>query len=137
MLNLIDSNKSLPHDSWVEFFERFSGDLHDQYISIKNISLDCGDKSLINYSPLMAITYVQDQVGDRLLIVVRQADLIYTHTIYSPTKVSIKKRSKGEIMAVWISDAAGTKTSIRLQASDRAFHTINHCVTDSIDSDQL
>lgn len=127
MLNPICSNKLLPHDHWIDFFDRFSGDRHQQHISIKNISLEFGDKSLINYSPSIAITYVQDPKGDRLLITVNQSDLLYTHTIYSPTEVSIKHRPNSEIMAVWIRDAAGTKTSIRLQASDLPFPAaINH-----------
>ena len=137
MLNPICSNKLLPHDHWIDFFDLFSGDCYQQHISIKNISLEFGDKSLINYSPLIAISYVQDPKGDwakptlgeRLIITVNQSDLLYTHTIYSPTEVSIKQRSNGEIMAVWIRDAAGTKTSIRLKSSDLSFYPpINHRV---------
>ena len=138
MLNTIGSNKPLPYKQWIEFFDRFSGDRHAQYISIKSISLECGDRALIGYSPLMAMTYVQDRSGDRLVITVTKEQLIFNHTIYSPTEVSIKQRSNGDIMAVWITDAAGTKTSIRLQTSDLSCHAVsNHRVIELVESEQL
>lgn len=121
MLNTIGSNKPLPYEHWIEFFDRFSGDRHQQYVSIKNISLEFGDKALIGYSSLMAMSYVRDPQGDRLVITVTKEQLVFTHTIYSPTEVSIKQRPNGDIIAVWIRDAAGTKTSIRLQTSDLSF----------------
>ena len=41
----------------------------------------------------------------------------YAHTIDSPTEVLTGQSESGRMLAVWISDAAGTKTLVKLQDS--------------------
>jgi len=41
----------------------------------------------------------------------------YAHSIDSPTEISTGEKLSGEIRVIWISDATGRKTLIKLQAS--------------------
>jgi hypothetical protein len=43
--------------------------------------------------------------------------MTYGHTIDSPTEVLTGQNSNGVMIAIWITDAAGRKTLIKLQAS--------------------
>ena len=51
------------------------------------------------------------------MIEVGQDEVTYAHTINAPTEVLTGQSSSGQIVVLWISDAAGTKTLIKLQAS--------------------
>ena len=51
------------------------------------------------------------------MIEVGKDEVTYAHTIDAPTEVSTGQSSSGQMIALWISDAAGTKTLIKLQAS--------------------
>nr|WP_258169832.1 DUF5335 family protein [Nostoc sp. 'Peltigera membranacea cyanobiont' N6] len=55
--------------------------------------------------------------GDDLVIEVGKHEVTYAHTIDSPTEVLTGQDSNGVMIAVRISDAAGTKTLIQLQSS--------------------
>jgi uncharacterized protein YpmB len=52
-----------------------------------------------------------------LVIEVGQDEVTYAHTVDSPTEVLTGQDSNGLMLAVWISDAAGTKTLVKLQAN--------------------
>jgi uncharacterized protein YpmB len=64
----------------------------------------------------MAIVYDRPGKGDDLVIEVGQDKVTYAHTVESPTEVLTGQDSNGLMLAVWISDAAGTKTLVKLQA---------------------
>ncbi len=117
MTNKIDINKSVPRERWGEFFDQFSDGNRGRHISIEIISSELGDEELIQNAPLMAMVYDRPGKGDDLVIEVGQDEVTYAHTIDSPTEVLTGQDSNGVMIAVWISDAAGTKTLIKLQAS--------------------
>ena len=76
-----------------------------------------GDAELIQNAPLHAIIYDGPGKGDNLVIEVGKDQVIYAHTVDSPTEVLTGQNSNGVMIAVRISDAAGTQTLIQLQAS--------------------
>jgi Family of unknown function (DUF5335) len=115
MANKIDINKSVPQEQWGEFFDQFSDGNRGRRISIRSIDSEFGDGELIHEAPLMAIIYDRPGKGDDLVIEVGQNEVIYAHTVDSPTEVLTGQDSNGVMLAVWISDAAGTKTLIELQ----------------------
>ncbi len=117
MVSKIELTKSLPRERWGEFFDQFSDGNRGRHISIESISLELGDEELIQNAPLMAIVYDRPGKGDDLVIEVGKDEVTYAHTIDKPTEVSTGQSSNGQMIALWISDAAGTKTLIKLQGS--------------------
>ncbi len=117
MVSKIDINKSVPCERWGEFFDQFSSGNRGRHISIEIIDSELGDAELIQDAPLMAMVYDRPGKGDDLVIEVGQHEVTYAHTIDSPTEVLTGQNSEGVMIAVRISDAAGTKTLIQLQAS--------------------
>ena len=116
MLSKIDTNKSVPREQWGEFFDQFSNDNRGRRISIEIINSELGDEELIRNAPLMSMIYDRPVKGDNLSIEVGKDELTYGHTIDAPTDVLTGQNSTGMMIAVEISDAAGTKTLIQLQA---------------------
>ena len=116
MINKIDLTKSVSQDRWGEFFDQFSDGNRGRHISIASISSELGNEELIKDAPLMAIIYDRPGKGNDLVIEVGQSQVTYAHTIDAPTEISTGQNSIGEVIAVSISDAAGTKTLIQLQA---------------------
>lgn len=112
----IEINKSIPSDRWGEFFDQFSDGNRGRLISIEIIDSELGDEGLIKNAPLLAIVYDCPSKGDDLVIEVGQKEVSYAHTVDSPTEVSTGQNSIGQILAIWVADASGTKTLIQLQA---------------------
>ena len=117
MVSKIDINKSVPSERWGEFFDQFSSGNRGRHISIEIIDSELGDEELIQDAPLMAMVYDRPGKGDDLVIEVGRNEVSYAHTIDSPTEVLTGQNSNGVMIAVRISDAAGTKTLIQLQAN--------------------
>jgi len=117
MTNKIEINKSVPRERWGEFFDQFTDGNRGRHISIEIIGSEVGDAELIKNAPLHAMVYDRPGKGDDLVIEVGQDEVTYAHTIDSPTEVLTGQNSNGVMIAVQISDAAGTQTLIELQAS--------------------
>jgi hypothetical protein len=117
MVSKIDINKSVPRERWGEFFDLFSSGNRGRHISIEIIDSELGDAELIQDAPLMAMVYDRPGKGDDLVIEVGRDEVTYAHTVDSPTEVLTGQNSNGVMIAVRISDAAGRKTLIQLQAS--------------------
>jgi Family of unknown function (DUF5335) len=117
MATKIDLTKSLPREQWGEFFDEFSEGNRGRHISIESLGSELGDEELIQNAPLMAIVYDRPGKGNDLVIETGKDEVTYAHTIDSPTEVLVGQNSDGEGVALSISDAAGTKTLIMLQAS--------------------
>ena len=117
MVSKIESNKSVPRDRWGEFFDQFSDGNRGRHIAIEIIDPELGDEELIQNAPLMAMVYDRPGKGNDLVIEVGKDQVTYAHTIDEPTEVLTGQSSSGQIIALWISDAGGTKTLVKLQAS--------------------
>jgi hypothetical protein len=125
MVSKIDISKSVPRERWGEFFDQFSNGNRGRRISIESISSELGDEELIQNAPLIAMVYVggasqnenRPGKGDDLTIEVGKDETTYGHIIYSLTEVLTGQNSIGQIIAIWLGDAAETKTLIKLQAS--------------------
>ncbi len=87
-----------------------------RHISIEMLGGELGDAELIHNAPLMAMIYDRLGKGDDLVIEVGRDEVTYAHTVDSPTEVLTGQDSNGLMLAVWISDAAGTKTLVKLKA---------------------
>jgi hypothetical protein len=117
MSSKIELTKSVPQERWGEFFDQFSDGNRGRHISIEVITPKIGDEELIQNAPLMAMIYDRQGKGDDLVIEVGKEEVTYAHTIDSPTEVLTGQRESGRMLAVYISDAAGTKTLVKLQAT--------------------
>jgi Family of unknown function (DUF5335) len=117
MLTKIELTKSVPQERWGEFFDMFTNANRGRRIAIESIDPEFGDLELIKDAPLLSMVYDRPGKGDDLMIEVGVDEVFYTHTIDSPTEVLTAQNAIGEMVAVWISDAAGIKTIIQLQAS--------------------
>jgi Family of unknown function (DUF5335) len=116
MTSKIDLSKSIPRDCWGEFFDQFSNGNRGRRISIEIIGSEFGNSELIQNTPLMAIVYDRPEKGDDLVIETGKDEVIYAHTVNSPTEVFTGQDSEGVIMAIQIADMAETKTLIKLQS---------------------
>lgn len=117
MSNKIDLSKTVPHERWGEFFDQFSDGNRGRRIAIESISAELGDETLIQNAPFMAMVYDRPGKGNDLVIEVGQKEVTYAHTIDAPTEVFTGQNEVGQIVALWITDAAGTKTLIKLEPS--------------------
>ena len=115
MSQRIDISKSVPQDQWGEFFDQFSDGNQGRPIAIELISPELGDAELIQNAPLMAIVYDRPGKGNDLVIEVGKTEVTYAHTIDAPTEVLTGQSESGQMIAVSISDATGTKTLIKFQ----------------------
>ncbi len=113
-MNEINTNKSLPRERWGEFFDQFSDGNRGRHISIEIIASELGDQELVKNAPLMAMIYDRPKKGDDLVIEVGKEQVTYAHTVTAPTEVLTGQNSVGAVIAIWVSDATGTKTLIRL-----------------------
>jgi hypothetical protein len=116
MQNKIELTKSVPQDRWGEFFDQFSDGNRGRHISIEVITDEFGDEELIQNAPLMAMVYDRSSKGNDLVIETGKDEVTYAHTVDAPTEVLTGQSDSGMMLAVWISDAAGTKTLVKLQS---------------------
>jgi Family of unknown function (DUF5335) len=116
MNNTIDITKTLPSERWGEFFDQFTDGNRGRHISIESIDSELGDEELIQDAPLMAMVYDRPGKGNDLVIEVGKHEVTYAHTIDAPTEILMAQNSVGQIMAISICDAAGTKTIVKLKA---------------------
>ena len=115
MQSKIELTKSVPQDRWGEFFDQFSDGNRGRHISIEVITAEFGDEELIQDVPLMAMVYDRPGKGNNLVIETGKDEVTYAHTVDAPTEVLTGQSESGRMLAVWISDATGTKTLIKLQ----------------------
>ncbi len=114
MLSTIELTKSVPQARWGELFDMFTNGNRGRHISIESIDPELGDLELIKDSPLLSMIYDRPGKGEDLMIEVGVEEVLYTHTVDSPTEVMTAQNSIGEMVALSISDAAGIKTIIKL-----------------------
>jgi Family of unknown function (DUF5335) len=117
MSNKIELTKSVPQERWGEFFDQFSDGNRGRHISIEIITSELGDEELIQNAPLMAMVYDRPGKGNDLVIEIGEDEVTYAHTVDSPIEVLTGQSESGRMMALWINDAAGTKTLVKLQAT--------------------
>ncbi len=115
MLNKIELTKTVPQERWGEFFDQFSDGNRGRHISIEIMNSELGDEELIQNAPLMAMVYDRPGKGNDLVIEVGKDEVTYAHTVDAPTEVLTGQSESGRMLAVWISDATGTKTLVKLQ----------------------
>jgi hypothetical protein len=123
MLNQIELTKTVPQERWGEFFDQFSDGNRGRHISIEIIDPELGNEELIQNAPLMAMVYVGEASqnenrpgkGNDLVIETGKDEVTYAHTVDAPTEVLTGQSESGRMLAVWISDATGTKTLVKLQ----------------------
>jgi hypothetical protein len=115
MQNKIELTKTVPQEQWGEFFDQFSDGNRGRRISVEIISPEFGDEELIQNAPLMAMVYDRPGKGNDLVIETGKDDITYAHTVDSPTEVLTGQSESGRMLAVWINDATGTKTLVKLQ----------------------
>ena len=114
MLNKIELTKTVPQERWGEFFDQFSDGNRGRHISIEIMNSE-GNEELIQNAPLMAMVYDRPGKGNDLVIETGKNEVTYAHTVDAPTKVLTGQSESGRMLAVWISDASGTKTLVKLQ----------------------
>ncbi len=117
MVNKINLSKTVPRERWGEFFDQFSNGNHGRHLAIESISTELGDETLIQDAPLLAMVYDRPGKGNDLVIEVGKDEVMYAHTIDAPTDVVTGQNEVGQVIALCITDAAGTKTLIKLEAT--------------------
>lgn len=116
MTNTIALSKSLPLVQCEKFFDQFSGDNRGRNIAIEIIDSELGDQELIKNAPLLAMIYDRSDKGNNLAIEVGKDQMTYAHTVDAPTEISTGQNANGDIVAIWIADATGRKTLVKLES---------------------
>ncbi len=116
MISQTELTKAVPPARWGKFFDTFTNGNRGRYVSLESIDLELGDLELIKNASLRSMIYDRPGKGDDLVIELGQDAVFYDHTVNSPVEVLTEQNAIGEMVAVWISDAAGIKTVIKLQA---------------------
>jgi len=114
IMNKIDVTKSVPTEQWEKFFDEFSISNRGRHISIEIIDAELGDEELIKNAPLLTIIYDRSDKGDNLAIEIGKDEMTYGHSVDAPTEVLTGETAKGEIMAIWIAEATGRKTLVKV-----------------------
>jgi hypothetical protein len=112
-MNKIDVTKTVSTKQWEKFFDRFSTINYRRHISVKVVDSE-GDQELVNNALLLAMIYDRPGKGDNLAIEVGKDEMTYGHSIDAPTQILTGEDSNGEIMAIWIAEATGRKTLVKL-----------------------
>lgn len=113
-MNKIDVTKSVPTEQWEKFFDQFSTSNRGRHIAIEIIDAELGDEELIKNAPLLAMIYDRPDKGNNLAIEVGKNEMTYGHSIEAPTEILTGEDSNGEIMAIWIAEATGRKTLVKV-----------------------
>lgn len=117
MTNKVAISKTVQRERWGEFFDQFSDGNRGRVIEIEVIDSELGSQTLIQNAPFLAMVYDRPGKGDDLVIETGKDEVTYAHTIDSPAEVLTGQSATGEMIAVSITDATGTKTLIRLESS--------------------
>jgi hypothetical protein len=112
-MNKIDVAKTVSTKQWEKFLDRFSTINYRRHISVKVVDSE-GDQELVNNAPLLAMIYDRHNNGDNLAIEVDKDETIYGYSIDTPTQIFTGENSNGETMAIWIAEATGRKTLVKL-----------------------
>ena len=59
--------------------------------------------------------YDRPDKGNNLAIEVGKDQMTYAHTVDSPTEISTAQNANGDVVAIWIADATGRKTLVKLE----------------------
>jgi hypothetical protein len=100
--------KKLEKGQWQEFFDRVSKVLDGKQAEIEIASLSLGDQVQATWLPLLGLVY--DHKNDLVEVALEGLD----HMIRKPRDVYVDI-GVGELVAVEIEDAEGTKQIIRLR----------------------
>lgn len=117
MISQIEFTKSVPLIQWNEFFDQFTNGNRGRRISIESIDPELGNLELVQNAPLLSMIYDRPGKGNDLLIEVGEEEVFYTHTVDAPTELLTGQNALGEMVAVWINNAAGMKTIIKLRVT--------------------
>jgi hypothetical protein len=113
-MSKIDVTKTVPNEQWEKFFDEYTSANRGRHISIEVIDAELGDEELIKNAPLLAMIYDRPNKGNNLAIEVGKDEMTYGHSIDTPTEILTGENSKGEIMAIWITEATGRKTLVKV-----------------------
>jgi hypothetical protein len=113
-MNKIDVTKSVPTEQWEKFFDEYTSANRGRRISIEIIDTELGDEELIQNAPLLAMIYDRPGKGNNLAIEVGKDEMTYGHSIDTPTEILTGENANGEIIAIWIAEATGRKTLVKV-----------------------
>lgn len=108
------SNKQIPQDRWLEFFDQFSDGNKGREIKLEIIDREIGDQTPIESAPLWSLIYDPVDKGNNLTIEIGRDTVSYAHAIHAPSDVWEKRDENGKAVALEILAEDGTQTVIRL-----------------------
>jgi uncharacterized protein DUF5335 len=110
------STQELAPETWVEYFDSIVPNVDGQLVTIETMSEELGDQVDAERLPLQAIGY--DPRDDMLEVSVGGRGVRYPvllrHFISSPQTISVEESDALRPMAIFVTDASGDRTLIRL-----------------------
>ncbi len=111
--------QGLPHEEWADFFDDLSREFEEGLVDVTVRSNDLADVPLISGLPLLGIqlnTKGRD-AGSITIMAGQDEDAAVSHTIPSPTQVSVARDSDGNVTSVQIDAPNPSQTRIHFLSS--------------------
>ncbi len=109
------SNKQIPQDRWVEFFDQFTNGNRKRLIKLEIVDRESGDEIPIQNAPLWSLVYDPVDKGNDLTIETGRDEVNYAHTVPAPKIVWERQDSNGKVTALEIIDEGNTQTILHLK----------------------
>lgn len=110
----MSTNKQIPQERWLEFFDQFSDGNKGRQVQLEVISEDIGDQMPIEKAPLWSLIYDPINKGNDLTIEIGRDQVAYAHTIQAPNAVWEAQDENGKVSALEIRAEDGSQTIVRL-----------------------
>lgn len=109
------SNKQIPQERWVEFFDQFTNGNRGRLLKLEIVDQEMGDETPISNVPLWTLVYDPIGKGNDLVIETGQNEVNYAHTVLAPKAVWERQDSNGKVTALEILDDSDNQTILHLQ----------------------
>ncbi|MBE9043561.1 DUF5335 family protein [Pleurocapsales cyanobacterium LEGE 10410] len=109
------SNKQIPQERWVEFFDQFTNGNRKRLIKLEIVDRESGDLVAIKNAPLWSLVYDPVDKGNDLTIETGRDEVNYAHTVLAPKIVWERQDSNGKVTALEIIDEGNTQTILHLK----------------------
>jgi Family of unknown function (DUF5335) len=110
----MSTNKQIPQDRWLEFFDQFTNGNKGRQIKLEITSQEIGHLTPIENAPLWSLVYDPAKAGNHLMIEIGRDEVSYAHTINIPSTVWEEQNENGKAIALEIVAEDQTQTVISL-----------------------
>jgi hypothetical protein len=110
----MSTNKHIPQDRWLEFFDQFTNGNKGRQIKLEIFDREIGDQTPVESAPLWSLVYDPMRVGNNLTLEIGRDEVSYAHTINNLSDVWERQDENGKAVALEVLSEDGTQNIISL-----------------------